>query len=41
MYARQAAIDPAFAAYQEGTDRIIPVVALYPEDRPARENAPG
>ncbi|MFI7638112.1 nitroreductase/quinone reductase family protein [Nonomuraea sp. NPDC049400] len=31
MYARQSAIDPAFAAYQEGTDRVIPVVALYPE----------
>ncbi|MFG1707601.1 nitroreductase/quinone reductase family protein [Nonomuraea sp. M3C6] len=31
MYARQAAMDPAFAAYQEGTERVIPVVALYPE----------
>ncbi|MBF8192467.1 nitroreductase family deazaflavin-dependent oxidoreductase [Nonomuraea sp. K274] len=31
VYARQAAIDPAFAAYQEKTDRVIPVVALYPE----------
>ncbi|MEV5894472.1 nitroreductase/quinone reductase family protein [Nonomuraea fuscirosea] len=31
LYARQAAADPAFAAYQEGTDRVIPVVALYPE----------
>ncbi|GAA3593919.1 nitroreductase/quinone reductase family protein [Nonomuraea rosea] len=32
MYARQAALDPAFAAYQEGTDRVIPVVALYPQE---------
>ncbi|GAA3686397.1 nitroreductase/quinone reductase family protein [Nonomuraea antimicrobica] len=31
LYARQAAIDPAFAAYQEKTDRVIPVVALHPE----------
>ncbi|MEO3871946.1 nitroreductase/quinone reductase family protein [Nonomuraea sp. B12E4] len=31
LYARQAAIDPAFAAYQERTDRVIPVIALYPE----------
>ncbi|MFB9627949.1 nitroreductase/quinone reductase family protein [Nonomuraea helvata] len=31
MYARQSAIDPAFAAYQEGTARVIPVVALHPE----------
>ncbi|MEV0378955.1 nitroreductase/quinone reductase family protein [Nonomuraea sp. NPDC050643] len=31
LYARQAAIDPAFAAYQEATDRVIPVIALYPE----------
>nr|WP_311132249.1 hemerythrin domain-containing protein [Nonomuraea gerenzanensis] len=29
--ARQAALDPAFAAYQAGTSRVIPVVALYPE----------
>ncbi|MFI7697547.1 nitroreductase/quinone reductase family protein [Nonomuraea sp. NPDC049480] len=32
VYARQAAIEPAFAAYQEGTDRVIPVIALYPEN---------
>ncbi|KAB8197128.1 nitroreductase family deazaflavin-dependent oxidoreductase [Nonomuraea phyllanthi] len=31
LYARQAAIDPAFAAYQEKTDRVIPVIALHPE----------
>ncbi|SPL97609.1 AclJ [[Actinomadura] parvosata subsp. kistnae] len=31
LYARQAALDPAFAAYQEQTERVIPVVALYPE----------
>ncbi|MET7332880.1 nitroreductase/quinone reductase family protein [Nonomuraea sp. NPDC005650] len=31
LYARQAAIDPAFAAYQANTERVIPVVALYPE----------
>ncbi|WP_433438863.1 nitroreductase/quinone reductase family protein [Nonomuraea sp. CA-141351] len=31
MYARQSSIDPAFAAYQEGTGRVIPVIALYPE----------
>ncbi|MEV4169539.1 hemerythrin domain-containing protein [Nonomuraea sp. NPDC049709] len=30
-YARQAALDPAFAAYQAQTDRVIPVIALYPE----------
>jgi deazaflavin-dependent oxidoreductase (nitroreductase family) len=35
LYARQAAAVPAFAAYQEGTDRVIPVVALY-RDRRAR-----
>ncbi|MFI7616939.1 nitroreductase/quinone reductase family protein [Nonomuraea terrae] len=29
MYARQAALDPAFAAYQERTGRVIPVVALH------------
>lgn len=32
-YARQAAADPAFAAYQDGTDRVIPVIALTPDDR--------
>ncbi|GAA4910251.1 deazaflavin-dependent oxidoreductase (nitroreductase family) [Nonomuraea thailandensis] len=31
MYARQAALDRAFAAYQAGTSRVIPVVALHPE----------
>ncbi|TYB67227.1 nitroreductase family deazaflavin-dependent oxidoreductase [Nonomuraea sp. PA05] len=31
MYARQAELDPAFAAYQAGTSRVIPVVALHPE----------
>lgn len=30
VYAEQAAQDPAFAAYQEGTSRRIPVVALTP-----------
>ncbi|MFD0662163.1 nitroreductase/quinone reductase family protein [Thermocatellispora tengchongensis] len=28
LYARQVARDPAFGAYQEATDRVIPVVAL-------------
>ncbi|MFB4281140.1 MULTISPECIES: nitroreductase/quinone reductase family protein [unclassified Nonomuraea] len=31
VYARQAALDPAFAAYQAQTDRVIPVIALHPE----------
>lgn len=31
-YARQAALVPAFAEYQRGTDRVIPVVALRPLD---------
>ncbi|MFF4616776.1 nitroreductase/quinone reductase family protein [Nonomuraea jabiensis] len=31
LYARQAAIDPAFATYQQNTERVIPVIALYPE----------
>ncbi|MFI6738103.1 nitroreductase/quinone reductase family protein [Nonomuraea sp. NPDC050451] len=31
LYARQAAINPAFAAYQDKTERVIPVIALYPE----------
>ncbi|CUM43365.1 nitroreductase family deazaflavin-dependent oxidoreductase [Streptomyces gardneri] len=29
LYAEQAARDPGFAAYQAGTERIIPVVALH------------
>ncbi|GII01700.1 nitroreductase/quinone reductase family protein [Planobispora takensis] len=33
VYARQAAIVPAFATYQAGTSRIIPVIALHPVDR--------
>ncbi|BDU02656.1 nitroreductase/quinone reductase family protein [Nocardia sputorum] len=33
-YAAQAGDDPAFAAYQAATDRIIPVVALEPVTRP-------
>ncbi|GAA2884561.1 nitroreductase/quinone reductase family protein [Nonomuraea rubra] len=36
MYARQAAIDPAFAAYQSRTSRVIPVVALHPEQERLR-----
>jgi deazaflavin-dependent oxidoreductase (nitroreductase family) len=32
-YAHQAAADPAFAAYQAGTERLIPVIALTPDDR--------
>ncbi|MFC5831966.1 nitroreductase/quinone reductase family protein [Nonomuraea insulae] len=36
MYARQAAIDPAFAAYQKQTDRVIPVIALHPEQERLR-----
>ncbi|MER6002470.1 nitroreductase/quinone reductase family protein [Nonomuraea angiospora] len=31
LYARQAAINPAFATYQQNTERVIPVIALYPE----------
>ncbi|WP_424535880.1 nitroreductase/quinone reductase family protein [Sphaerisporangium viridialbum] len=34
LYARQARLDPAFAAYQEGTTRVIPVVALHRKDAP-------
>ena len=30
IYARQAALYPGFAEYQEKTDRVIPVVALRP-----------
>ena len=39
-YAEQSALDPAFAAYQAGTERVIPVIALLPYDR-ARERALG
>ncbi|MDX6744698.1 nitroreductase/quinone reductase family protein [Actinocorallia sp. A-T 12471] len=31
-YARQGELVPAYAEYQRGTDRVIPVVALYPAD---------
>lgn len=40
LYARQAAISPAFADYQAGTTRVIPVVALYRDD-PGRARALG
>ncbi|MGI5229193.1 nitroreductase/quinone reductase family protein [Actinoallomurus sp. CA-142502] len=33
LYARQAEIAPAFADYQAGTSRVIPVVALYRDQR--------
>ncbi|TMR96516.1 nitroreductase/quinone reductase family protein [Nonomuraea basaltis] len=36
MYARQAALNPAFPAYQERTHRVIPVIALYPESERLR-----
>ncbi|MFE5589694.1 nitroreductase/quinone reductase family protein [Streptomyces sp. NPDC056549] len=41
LYAEQSARDPAFAAYQSGTDRVIPVVALHRVDLtdPARHRA--
>ncbi|MEU8524005.1 MULTISPECIES: nitroreductase/quinone reductase family protein [Streptomyces] len=41
LYAEQAARDPAFGAYQDGTDRVIPVVALHRVDLsdPARHRA--
>ncbi|MFE7513640.1 nitroreductase/quinone reductase family protein [Streptomyces sp. NPDC057540] len=41
LYAEQSARDPAFAAYQAGTDRVIPVVALHRVDLadPARQRA--
>ncbi|MFF9852347.1 nitroreductase/quinone reductase family protein [Streptomyces litmocidini] len=41
LYAEQSARDPAFAAYQAGTDRVIPVVALHRVDLadPARHRA--
>lgn len=32
LFARQAGINPGFADYQAGTDRVIPVVAVYRED---------
>ncbi|MFB6840140.1 nitroreductase/quinone reductase family protein [Streptomyces sp. NPDC056361] len=41
LFAEQSARDPGFAAYQAGTDRVIPVVALHrtnPAD-PARHRA--
>ncbi|MFC8074666.1 nitroreductase/quinone reductase family protein [Streptomyces sp. NPDC057307] len=43
QYALQAARDPGFAAYQAGTDRTIPVIALYPLTLtdPARNRAIG
>lgn len=34
LYAEQAQRDPAFAAYQAGTDRLIQVVALVPARTP-------
>ncbi|MET9675781.1 nitroreductase/quinone reductase family protein [Streptomyces sp. NPDC006482] len=41
LYAEQCERDPAFSAYQAGTDRIIPVVALHRLDLtdPARLRA--
>lgn len=43
MYAVQAGLDPAFAAYERGTDRTIPVVALHPNPfaDPQRRRAAG
>lgn len=43
QYALQAARDPGFAAYQAGTDRTIPVIALHPLNLndPARNRAIG
>ncbi|MFD3483340.1 nitroreductase/quinone reductase family protein [Streptomyces sp. NPDC058665] len=43
LFALQAARDPGFAAYQAGTDRTIPVIALYPLSLtdPARNRAIG
>jgi len=32
FYEQQATLYPGFATYQEGTDRVIPVVALTPVD---------
>jgi deazaflavin-dependent oxidoreductase (nitroreductase family) len=40
LFARQAAVSPGFADYQAGTDRVIPVVAVYRED-PERVRALG
>jgi deazaflavin-dependent oxidoreductase (nitroreductase family) len=40
LYARQAELVPAFAQYQAGTTRVIPVVALYRRD-PAQLRALG
>ncbi|MFF0723613.1 nitroreductase/quinone reductase family protein [Streptomyces sp. NPDC004134] len=34
MYAVQAGLDPAFAAYERGTARTIPVVSLHPAPSP-------
>jgi deazaflavin-dependent oxidoreductase (nitroreductase family) len=36
LYARFAVGNPGFAAYQEKTDRTIPVVRLHPVERNAR-----
>ncbi|MFD1935210.1 nitroreductase/quinone reductase family protein [Nonomuraea mangrovi] len=36
MYERQASLDPAFAAYQAGTSRVIPVVALHRSTEPGK-----
>ncbi|MBX6383421.1 MAG: nitroreductase family deazaflavin-dependent oxidoreductase [Microbispora sp.] len=33
MYARQAELVPVFAEYQKKTSRVIPVIALYRQDR--------
>ncbi|MFC8826120.1 nitroreductase/quinone reductase family protein [Streptomyces sp. NPDC057137] len=43
QYALQVARDPGFAAYQAGTDRTIPVIALHPLNLtdPARNRAIG
>jgi deazaflavin-dependent oxidoreductase (nitroreductase family) len=43
LYEAQSARDPAFAAYQAGTSRVIPVVALHRtvQDDPARTRAIG
>lgn len=32
FYEKQATLYPGFATYQEGTDRVIPVIALTPVD---------
>lgn len=36
QYSLQAARDPGFAAYQAGTDRTIPVIALTPDPAAVR-----